>query len=291
MKSPPEHVARGVGLGLRHELSRDLFEARPSEVGWVEIHPENFIGRGGSFAAMLDEASARYPIITHGLTQCVGSPDALDPGYLASLKTLLRRTGARWHSEHLAWGNLGGRFSHDLLPLPFTRAAVRRAVETIRELRDRLELDVAVENTSYYGHPGEAETNEIDFLVEVLEAADCKVLLDVNNVWVNSKNHGFDPRAYVSRVPAERVVQLHVAGHFVRKDGLIIDTHAEPVCEGVYTLLEHTLAHVGDVPILLERDGNYPAFSVLLDEVKRLDAIRRRALDDARISAVPEIRA
>ena len=290
-KRAPTQPAQGVGLGLRHELSRDLFEARPAEVGWVEIHPENFIGRGGSFAAMLEEAAARYDVVTHGLTQCVGSPDPLDATYLRSLRELLRRQNARWHSEHLAWGNLGGRFSHDLLPLPFTRAAVRRAAETIRELRDRLEVDVAIENASYYGHPGEAEMNEIEFLGEVLEAADCKVLLDVNNVWVNSKNHGFDPRAYVSRVPAERVVQLHVAGHFVRTDGLIIDTHAEPVCEGVYTLLEHTLAHVGEVPILLERDGNYPAFSTLLDEVRRLDAIRTRVRDEARMSALPEVRA
>ncbi len=281
----------GVGLGLRHELSRELFETRPAEVAWVEIHPENFIGRGGSFAAMLEEARARYPLVTHGLTQCVGSPDPLDATYLASLRALLRANGARWHSEHLAWGNLGGRFSHDLLPLPFTRAAVRRAAETIRELRDRLEVDVAVENTSYYGHPGAAEMNEIEFLTEVLEAADCKVLLDVNNVWVNAKNHGFDPRAYVSRVPRERVVQLHVAGHFVRNDGLIIDTHAEPVCEGVYALLEHTLAHAGDAPILLERDGNYPAFSALVDEAKRLEALRARVLDEARQSAVPEVRA
>jgi uncharacterized protein (UPF0276 family) len=135
----------GVGLGLRHELSRELFETRPREVAWVEIHPENFIGRGGTFAAMLEEARARYDVVTHGLTQCVGSPDPLDLDYVARLRALLRDNRARWHSEHLAWSNLGGRFSHDLLPMPFTRASVRRAAETIRELRDRLGLDVAIE--------------------------------------------------------------------------------------------------------------------------------------------------
>jgi uncharacterized protein (UPF0276 family) len=268
----------GVGLGLRHELAREILDTRPPEIAWLEIHPENYVGRGGTFATLLAEARARYPLVTHGLTQCVGSPDPLDTAYLAALRTLLREQGARWHSEHLAWGNLGGRFTHDLLPMPFTRASVRRAAETLRELRDRLEVDIALENASYYGHPGEPEMDEIDFVLEVLEAADAKILLDVNNVWVNAQNHGFDPRAYVSRVPPERVVQLHVAGHFIRPDGLIIDTHAEPVCEGVYALLEHTLAHVGDVPILLERDGNYPALPVVLAELRRLEAIRTRAL-------------
>ena len=281
----------GVGLGLRHELSRELFETRPREVAWVEIHPENFIGRGGTFAAMLEEARARYDVVTHGLTQCVGSPDPLDLDYVARLKSLLRDNRARWHSEHLAWSNLGGRFSHDLLPMPFTRASVRRAAETIRELRDRLELDVAIENASYYGHPGAPEMSEIEFLEEVLEAADCKILLDVNNVWVNAQNHGFDPAAFISRVPADRVVQLHVAGHFVRPDGLIIDTHAEPVCEGVYRLLDHTLAHVGDVPTLLERDGNYPSLEVVLEELRRLEAIRARALEARRLAPPIEVRA
>lgn len=268
----------GVGLGLRHELAREILDTRPPEIAWVEIHPENYIGRGGTFASLLAEARERYAIVTHGLTQCVGSPDPLDAGYLVRLRALLHAQGARWHSEHLAWGNLGGRFTHDLLPMPFTRASVRRAAETLRELRDRLEVPIAIENASYYGHPGEPEMDEIDFVLEVLEAADAKILLDVNNVWVNAQNHGFDPRAYISRIPPERVVQLHVAGHFIRPDGLIIDTHAEPVCEGVYELLEHTLAHVGDVPILLERDGNYPALGVVLAELRRLEAIRQRVL-------------
>jgi uncharacterized protein (UPF0276 family) len=280
---------RGVGLGLRHELAREILDARPPEIAWLEIHPENYVGRGGSFASLLAEARERYELVTHGLTQCVGSPDPLDVAYVSRLRELLRVHRAGWHSEHLAWGNLGGRFAHDLLPMPFTRASVRRAAETIRELRDRLEVDVAIENASYYGHPGEPEMDEIDFVLEVLDAADAKILLDVNNVWVNARNHGFDPRAYVSRVPAERVVQLHVAGHFIRPDGLIIDTHAEPVCEGVYELVEHTVAHVGDVPILLERDGNYPALEVVLAELRQLEAIRQRAL--ARRALAPEVEA
>lgn len=288
-KTDAEQSVRGIGLGLRYELAHELFDRRPIEVKWVEIHPENFIGRGGAFEAMLDVARTRYPIVTHGLTQCVGSPDPLDPDYLGKLRTLLRAHRARWHSEHLAWGNLGGVFAHDLLPMPFTRAAVRRCADTIRQLRDALEIDVAIENVSYYGHPGIADADELTFLLDVLDEADAKLLLDVNNVWVNSRNHGFDPRQFVSRIPPERVVQLHVAGHFVRTDGLIIDTHAEAVCEGVYDLLAHALAHVGDVPVLLERDGNYPPFEALLDELRRLEAIRVRALE-SRTTLVCEVR-
>jgi hypothetical protein len=162
---------------------------------------------------------------------------------------------------------------HDLLPLPFTREAVDVAVARIREARDRLELPVALENISYYANAGPAEMPEPDFLLEVLERSDAKLLLDVNNVFVNSRNHGFDPRAYLDRMPVERVVQIHIAGHFTRDDGLIIDTHGEAIREEVYALLEHTLRRTGPVPVLLERDQNFPDFDELLAEVKRLDAI------------------
>lgn len=281
---------RGVGLGLRHELSRALFDARPDDVKWLEIHPENYLGRGGHFASILDEARASYGIVTHGLTQCVGSPDPLDRPYLASLRAMLTTQGAAWHSEHLAWGNLGGRFTHDLLPLPFTRAAVRRAADVTRAISDALGLPVALENASYYGHPGDPEMDERAFLLEVLDASDACLLLDVNNVWVNAQNHGFDPHAFVRALPPERVVQVHVAGHFVRPDGLIIDTHAEPVCEGVYALLDTAIRHVGDVPILLERDGNYPELPRLLEELRRLDAIRERALASEAEPVASEVR-
>lgn len=270
--------ASGVGLGFRHEIATEMFATLPREIAWVEIHPENYIHRGGGFRANLEKAREHWPILTHGLTQCVGSPEPLDRAYAKELKTLLRAHDAPFHSEHLCFGSAGGVFSHDLLPLPFTRASRDRAVARIRELRDALECDIAVENISYYVHPGRAEQGELDFVLDVVEAADAKLLLDVNNIFVNSVNHGFDPRPFVEAIPHERVVQLHVAGHFVRPDGLIIDTHSEAVPRGVNELVELAIAHTGDVPILLERDGNYPPLEVLLGELRTLEEMRQRGL-------------
>jgi uncharacterized protein (UPF0276 family) len=174
---------------------------------------------------------------------------------------------------------------HDLLPLPFTREAVGNSVARIREARDRLEIPIALENISYYADAGAGEMPEQEFLLEVLDRADCKLLLDVNNVWVNGHNHGFDPRAYIDRLPLERVVQIHVAGHMVRSDDLIIDTHGEAVRDEVFDLLEYTLQRSGAVPVLLERDQNFPPFEELVAEVKRLDAIYRRATGEAAAGA------
>lgn len=271
--------ARGVGVGLRTELADELLAADAPEIRWLEIHPENYLGRGGRFAAHLEAACARSPVVTHGLSSCVGAAEPFERAYLAQLKSLLRRLGAGWHSEHLAWGNVGGGFAHDLLPLPFTPEAVSVASARIRELRDAIEVPVAIENTSYYAHPGGVRgMREIDFVREVLERADALLLLDVNNVFVNAENHGFDAREWLALVPLERVVQLHVAGHFVRTDGLIVDTHGEPVRSEVLALLEETLARLpADVPILLERDLNHPPLAELRAEVALLTEISRRA--------------
>jgi uncharacterized protein (UPF0276 family) len=268
-----------VGLGFRAELASELLASSAPDVRWVEIHPENYLGRGGRFAAHLETALSRWPVVTHGLSLCVGATDPFEPGYVRALKSLLRRVGARWHSEHLAWGNVGPAFAHDLLPLPFTDEAIAVAVARIRELRDALEVDLAIENTSFYAHPGgRGATTEIEFLLEVLERADCKLLLDVNNVFVNATNHGFDAAAFLARVPMERVVQLHVAGHFVRSDGLVIDTHGAAVRTEVLALLEDTLRRLPPgVPILLERDLDHPPLPVLEDELRALAAIAARA--------------
>ena len=272
-----QREVRGVGLGLRAEYAAELLGEVPDEVRWIEIHPENYVGRGGRFEANLEAAHARWPIVPHGLTLCFGTTERFEPGYVRELRSLLRRVGAPFYSDHLCWGGAGGAMLHDLLPLPFARESIDLAVQRARELRDALELPVAIENVSYYAHPGAPEMDEPTFVLEVLEQADCAMLLDVNNVWVNSKNHGFDPRAYIDRIPAERVVQIHVAGHLVRPDALIIDTHGEPICEGVYELLEHTLTRMGEKPVVLERDQNFPAWSEVLGEVRRLGEIYERA--------------
>jgi uncharacterized protein len=271
----------GIGLGLRQGLARELLASDVPELRFVEIHPENYVKRGGRFRDMLERARVRYPVLTHGLTLGVGALEPAERGYVRELRDFLRGLDAPFHSEHLCFSSVDGVMLHDLMPLPFTRESVKTAVERIRELRDALELPIAIENVSYYAHPGAAQMSEIEFLLEVLEGADAKLLLDVNNVFVNSKNHGFDPYAYLDRIPTARVVQMHVAGHRTRDDGLLIDTHGQAIRDEVYALLDHALRRVGPCPVLLERDQNIPKFSVLVNEVRRLHAIYRRVTAEA----------
>jgi len=269
----------GVGLGLRHDLAEELLEREPDEVRWLEIHPENYIARGGRFELNLERALERWGVLTHGLTCGVGTVEPFDPAYTRQLRDLLERVGAPFHSEHLCFGGVDGTFLHDLLPLPFNAESVKTAAARVRELRDAIERPVAVENISYYADPlDRGGWDETDFVLEVVDAADCQLLLDVNNVYVNSLNHGFDPRPTIDRIPRERVVQIHVAGHLTRDDGIIIDTHGEDVCEGVYELLGYTMARLGAVPVLLERDQNIPALDDLLVEVRRLTEIVDRGV-------------
>jgi len=271
-------LIEGIGIGLRYKMARATLDTAPPELRWLEIHPENYMERGGRFLAVLDEARERFPIATHGLTMGFGAVAPHERQYMQPLRDFLRRVGTPWHSDHLCFCGGDGVMLHDLLPLPFTREAVRTVVARVKEARDQLELPIAVENISYYAHPGVAEMTETEFLLEVLEGADAKLLLDVNNVFVNSQNHGFDARAFIDRIPVERVVQIHVAGHLIRPDGMIIDTHGEAVRNEVFDLLEHTLRRTGPTPVLLERDQNFPDFALLTEELKRLDTIYRRAV-------------
>ncbi len=273
--------AVGVGLGLRHDIARELFERMPEEVRWLEIHPENYVERGGAFEINLEKALERWSIVPHGLTLCFGSTERFEPSYTKALKGLLDRIDAPWYSDHLCFAGIDGVFLHDLVPIPFTRESIDTAAARVRELSDAIERPVAIENVSFYADPAPREMDEPDFVREVLEAADCKLLLDVNNVYVNSLNHQFDPRSYIDRIPRDRVVQIHVAGHFTRKDGIIIDTHGEAICEGVFDLLAYTLERMGPVPVLLERDQNFPTFDELLAEVRRLGDIYERSVSRA----------
>jgi uncharacterized protein (UPF0276 family) len=194
----------------------------------------------------------------------------------------LRDVGAPWHSDHLCFAGVDGVFAHDLLPMPFNEDTAKSCARRIEEARDATGCaDLAFENVSYYAPSPRSETDEVSFCLDVLERADCKMLLDVNNVYVNSKNHGFDPRAWIDRIPSERVVQIHVAGHLVRRDGFRIDTHAEDVADDVYDLLEHTLRRIGPKPVLLERDGNFIPLDELLAQVRRLSEIYERATGGA----------
>lgn len=268
---------QGIGIGLRQTIADALFASDLPELKFLELHPENYVARGGRFFSMLERAEARWPLLTHGLTLGFGAVEPAEPGYVRQLKALLDRVHAPWHSEHLCFSSADGVMLHDLLPLPFRRESVNTAVARICELRDSLERPIAIENVSYYAHPGVQEMDEADFLLEVLDKSNAKLLLDVNNVFVNSKNHRFDARRFLDRMPSERVLQVHVAGHSVRPDGLIIDTHGEAVRDEVYALLEYALERIGPVPVLLERDQGFPAFAELAAEVRRLHEIYTRA--------------
>jgi uncharacterized protein (UPF0276 family) len=287
MRPPRPHTRfDGIGLGLRQPLAHALLQARPKGLAFLEIHPENYVERGGTYPAMLEQAKEHWPVLSHGLTLGLGNTEPFEKGYVKVLRQFLSwQLKTPWHSEHLCFTQADGRMLHDLLPLPFNKSAIQTAVQRIRELRDALEIPIAIENVSYYANLEPPRMPEVEFLLEVLDKADALLLLDVNNVYVNSINHGFDPRAYLDCIPPERVVQLHIAGHLVRPDGIIIDTHAEPICDPVYDLLDYTLRRLGPRPVLLERDDRFPEFHEILGEINRLQAIYQRAVQPLNLMA------
>jgi uncharacterized protein (UPF0276 family) len=285
----------GVGLGLRWEFLDELMEASAAgslPVDFLEVSPENYMKRGGRYPSSLASLAERLPIVTHGLTMSLGGVDPLDGAYLRDLAAFLHETKTPWHSDHLCFGAVDHRVLHDLLPLAFTRATVERVAERIRRARDAIQLPLAVENISYYWHPGRAEMGEPELLTRVCDLADCGLMLDVNNAYVNAVNFGLDPDAWLREAPLDRVVQIHVAGHewFAvdagglgepaaahASDAMIIDTHGADVPDPVLLLLERALARTGPVPVVLERDQNVPPLDVLLDELGRIRAIWSRA--------------
>jgi uncharacterized protein (UPF0276 family) len=273
-----------VGLGLRWAFVDEVLasargEAPPLAVDFFEISPENYMRRGGFVPAVLDEIRAKWPILTHGLTMSLGGVDPIDEAYLDALKALLDRLDPPFHSDHLCFGGHGGRLTHDLLPLPFIEEAVDNVVRRAVQVRDRLDRPVAIENISYYFVPGAPEMTEASFLRAVLEGADLGLLLDVNNVFVNATNFGFDARSFVDELPLERVVQIHVAGHEHKPEhGRIIDTHGADAPDRVLDLLEHVVERTGPVPVVLERDHHIPDLPDLLSELARVREVYERAL-------------
>ncbi len=272
-------MIEGIGLGLRHPIAQAVFDETPAALRWLEVHPENYLWRGGRYETLLATARARFPILTHGLTMCFGSVEPFDRAYLRALRRMLEELRVPWHSDHLCFSGIDGQFAHDLLPLPLNRESIQVAVDRVKEAQDALGAPIAIEHVSFYATPPGSTMDEVCHLVEVLERADARLLLDVNNVFVNSQNHGFDPRAFIDRIPMERVVQLHIAGHYVRPDGFRIDTHAEPICEGTYALFDYTMRRLArPIPVLLERDDNFPPFAELAREIARLDSMYRAVL-------------
>ncbi|AKV03035.1 hypothetical protein AKJ09_09698 [Labilithrix luteola] len=288
---------QGVGLGLRWEFIDELLEQKP-RLSFVEISPENYMGRGGYFDEALDRAAAVWPIVTHGLTMSLGGVDPLREDYLRELAAFLERVKTPWHSDHLCFSTFGGVMLHDLLPIPFKASEVSRIADRIKHAQDVLQRPMAIENVSFYLHPGKREMTEAEFIARVCEEADCGLMLDVNNAWVNATNFGYDVDAWMRTVPLDRVVQMHVAGHDwytedewepaarptsaeEREGKLIVDTHGAPCEDEVLALLERTLEKTGPVPVLLERDQSIPPLDELLSEVARIEAIWTRATSKA----------
>jgi uncharacterized protein (UPF0276 family) len=247
-----------VGVGLRAPHLDHILSRKP-DVGWFEIIAENYLVDGGEPLHRLDRILEQYHVVQHGVGLYVGSAQGVDREHLRRLKALVRRTGTPWVTDHLCWGSVDGAYSHDLLPLPYTREAIARAVENIKQARDFLEVPFAVENVSSYAEFHESRMTEWEFLGEVAERADAGILLDVNNIYVSSVNHGFDPMVYVENVPHERVAQIHIAGH-ARYQRFVIDTHDHPVIDPVWRLYARAIELCGPTPTLLEWDARIPSF-------------------------------
>lgn len=246
-------------------MTAELADAMPTEIDFFELAPENWIGLGGRLGRQLKAISERAPIIAHGLSLSIGGPAPLDTELIHSIRDFIDEHNISFYSEHLSYSNDGGQL-YDLLPMPFTEEAVFYTAERIKRVQDILGRRMSLENVSYYLSP-KKDFPEAEFVKAVVEEADCDMLLDVNNVFVNSINHGYEPIEYIKAMPLDRVTYLHVAGHYVEPDGLIVDTHGSDIIDPVWDLLAETYALIGDKPTLLERDFNIPAISSLLTEV------------------------
>jgi hypothetical protein len=251
----------GIGIGLRTAHYEHILNEKPP-IDFFEIISENFMLGGGRPLAVLDQISERYPIIQHGVSLYFGSLDPFDKKQIAALKQLVKRTKTPFISDHLCWGSFDGSYSHDLLPLPYTKEAVVNTANRIRFVQDSLELPIAVENVSSYLEYTDSEMTEWEFLSEVCELADCGILLDVNNVFVSSANHSFDPVQYIENIPLERVAQIHIAGHS-EQDGYLLDTHDNFVRPEVWELYRAVVAKIGATNTLLEWDAHIPDFDVV----------------------------
>lgn len=257
----------GFGLGLRNEYYTQLLEPTP-EVEWLEIISENYFGKGGKPLYYLDQFAERYPIAMHGVAMNIGSSDPVDLDYLAQLKALIKRVDPIWVSDHCCWTGVNAHNTHDLLPLPYTDNVVQHYVARIKQIQDVLERPLLIENLSSYVSFNDSSMSEWQFLSEICEGANCYLLLDINNIYVSARNHGFDPMDYVRGVPSHRVRQHHLAGH-TDYGTHVIDTHGAPVRDEVFDLYKQCLAHFGAVSTMIERDDHYPKLSELLSELNK----------------------
>jgi uncharacterized protein (UPF0276 family) len=272
------HALKGAGIGMRAPHHREIVTRTPA-LGWVEVHSENFFVRGGPQRKLLEQVRMHYPLSLHGVGLSLGSTDPLDCTHLAELSRLVRDFEPALVSEHLCWGSVGGRFTNDLLPLPYTEEALRHMVGRVRTVQESLGRQILIENVSSYLQFTCSQMTEWEFLSALVQESGCALLLDVNNVYVNAMNHGFDARTFIEHIPAGAVREIHLAGHIVNRVGdreIRIDTHSTHVCDAVWELYAFALRCHGYVPTLIEWDAEIPALDVLIAEARKAQGIMEK---------------
>ena len=261
-----------VGLGFRRGFSKDFLNKDVLNPAFIEVAPENWMGIGGYWKKIFNQVTEKYPVVCHGLSLSIGSPEPIEWDFLKEVKAFLNEYNVEIYSEHLSFSKCENAHTYELLPIPFREDAAKHVAQRIREVQDFLERPLAIEIASYYTSVA-AEMSELDFINMVLEEADCKLLLDVNNVYVNSFNHGFNPKEFLKGLQTQRTAYIHMAGHKKVQPDLIIDTHGQPIVDPVYELFEWTLENLHPVPVLLERDYNYDDYDQLQNEINTLQKI------------------
>ncbi len=269
-----QYPISGAGLGLRRSFLDEALTYENCPADFWEIAPENWIGIGGALGRKFRALTEKHLFVCHGLSLSIGGPDPLDETFLLRLKGFMRQHDIDVYTEHLSYSSAGGHL-YDLMPIPFTSEAVSYVAKRIQRVQEILEMRIGMENVSYYAAPGQ-EMDEIEFLNAVIDEADCDLHLDINNIYVNSINHKYDPYEFLNLIPAERIVYCHVAGHYVEAEDLRVDTHGCDVIQPVWDMLDYAYAKFGVFPTLLERDFNIPPLSTLLNEVATISDYQNR---------------
>lgn len=273
------YVIQGAGLGLRRDCLDELRETPTPQVSFMEVAPENWIGVGGAYGKKFRAFTEQFDFVSHGLSLSIGSPSPLDETLVKSIKSFLDAHGIKKYTEHLTYCSDDGHL-YDLLPIPFTEDAVHYVAERIKRVQDILERKIGMENASYYTPAPGSEMSEIEFINAVLQEADCELLLDINNIYVNSINHAYDPIEFMKGLPAERITYAHIAGHYNEAEDLIVDTHGADIIDPVWALLDKAYQHFGVFPTLLERDFNIPPIPELLNEVDHIVELQNKWAED-----------
>jgi len=266
------NLVHGAGLGLRRSFLAEIVDNPPKEADFYEIAPENWITIGGKLGKQFRSMTERFDFVCHGLSLSIGSTDTLDEKFVREIKNFMAEHKIKFYSEHLSYCSKEGHL-YDLMPMPFTSEAVSHVASRIRRVQDILERRIAIENISYYAAPGQ-EMAEIDFFNAVVAEADCDVLLDINNIYVNSVNHGYDAEAFLKAIPADRIAYAHIAGHYMEAEDFLVDTHGADIIDPVWKLLGKAYELYGVFPTLLERDFNIPPLAELVKEVRTIRLIQ-----------------